>query len=205
MIEQLKAHRYLHHRDRARKPFVTLIVMDLVWSLLPLGLTCIEAQAANLPEYAVKAAYLYQFTRFVEWPASALGAPDAPVSFCVLGTDPFGDLLDAIEEKTVKQRRVIVMRLAQIRDAVSCLVLFISASERPRLGQILAVVKDHPVLTVSDIEGFAWSGGIVEFVLQENKIRFAINGEAAARAGTKISSKLLSLAVASGAQQEGSP
>jgi hypothetical protein len=154
----------------------------------------VSAQLPTVPEYAVKAAYLYQFTKFIDWPESALGDQGQPVSFCVLGQDPFGRLLDEIEGKTVKQRRVIVKHLTKIPDAARCLVLFISASEHQRIGPILSALQNRPVLTVSDLDGFAHAGGVIEYVLQEDRVRFIINSHAGASAGIKISSKLLSLA-----------
>lgn len=166
-----------------------------------------RAETGALPEFALKSAYLYQFTLFIEWPADAFDDPNAPVVVCVLGDDPFGPFLDALTQKTTQARPLQVRRILRVRDSGGCHVLFVSASERARLTAVLASLAHRRILTVSDIEGFAGAGGIVEFVPVENKIRFEINLEAAKQSGLRISSKLLSLAmlVNHGTSEGGAP
>jgi YfiR/HmsC-like len=154
---------------------------------LPLG--------AQELEYQLKAAFLYNFVKFVEWPAEAFNGEKSPLSICIHGTDPFGDTLDTVVRgETVGERGLIVQRPESLSDLRDCHVLFVSRSEKARLPEILARVEGEPVLTVGDADGFLKAGGIINFVLEENKVRFAINPEAAERNRLKISSKLLRLA-----------
>lgn len=187
---------------RKLAPWVIGAMALVVWLMLGnLAGLARSAQAGGepLPEYAVKSAYLYQFTHFVEWPSDAFGDAHAPFILCVLGEDPFGQALDVLMKKTSQARRLLVQRVRQVKEAESCHVLFISASEKDHVAQALSSLATRSLLTVSDIEGFAQDGGIVEFVERENKIRFAINVRAANKAGIRISSKLLSLALIVGA------
>lgn len=152
------------------------------------------AQAAA-SEYDVKAAFLYNFTKFVEWPASAFPDDRSNFQFCVLGEDPFGKSLQPVADEQVAGRRITLLRTARMSEPEGCQILFISQSEKERLTQILAELRDVPVLTVSDTSGFTDRGGIINFILEGTKVRFEINQESAERAGLKISAKLLRLAV----------
>jgi YfiR/HmsC-like len=151
----------------------------------------ISAQTAS--EYEVKAAFLYNFTKFVEWPETAF--PDDSFRVCVLGDDPFGKSLKALTGQEVAGRKLQVLSFREdIAKTEECHVLFISRSERERLAEILSGVRNSPVLTVADSRGFLDGGGVINFVLEGSKVRFEINQEAAERTGIKISSKLLRLA-----------
>jgi len=143
-------------------------------------------------EYQVKAAFLLNFTKFVEWPAGDASKPDAPISICILGEDPFGHTLDQIVEgETVNGRRVTVQRLKE-EQPKACEVLFVSSSEK----NVKKVLDDLPtgVLTVGEGEGFLRAGGAIAFVLENRRVRFDINQNAARNAKLKISSKLLNVA-----------
>lgn len=161
-----------------------------------------RAQVAG--EYDVKAAFLYNFTKFVEWPPTAFFDERSALNLCVLGEDPFGRSLPEIvgEGEEVAGRRLTLVRMGELADPTVCHVLFVSRSERNRLPRILAAVGSFPVLTVGDTPGFLNQGGIVNFTLEGSKVRFEISQTAAERAGIKISSKLLRLAkrVAGGAR-----
>lgn len=163
----------------------------LAVTLLCWLLGSMPAQAAEPLEYQVKAAFLYNFARFIEWPVDTYADR---FSICVLGEDPFGAALQRLAEKQIRGVQIQVRRLSSIDGADSCQVLFIASSERHALVEVLAHVAGKPVLTVSDIKGFARVGGIVEFYLDRKRIRFAVNPRAAHRAGLSVSSKLLSLA-----------
>jgi len=146
-------------------------------------------------EYEIKAAFLYNFARFAEWPPTAV--PDSPDVFVigVLGTDPFGDILDEIAAtRTVGDKRIVVRRFATLDEYTPCHILFVAASERARMAAVIEKLRDAPVLLVADTAGFAQAGGTVDLVVEENKVRFEVNPVAAERAGVKISSKLLRLA-----------
>jgi hypothetical protein len=186
----LRAHsRRACHRNRGRRPLGWAIALLL--SLAPLSG---QADPPSLPEYAIKAAYLYQFSSFIAWPPESVSDPGTPFCICVLGSDPFGPLLDSLERKTVQGREVAIRRMPQLQEPAGCHILFVSASEAPRVDRILEALGTQPIVTVGDLPGFAQAGGIIEFVRHQNNIRFTINLDSARRAGLKISSKLLSLA-----------
>ena len=145
-------------------------------------------------EYAVKAAFLYNFTKFVEWPPKAFADERSPLKICVLGADPFGKALRSFMDEEVGGRRLQLLRVDTLNNPAACHVLFVCRSERDRLPQILAAVRGAPVLTVADTAGFLDDGGMVNFVLEGGKVRFEIDQEAAERSGIRISSKLLALA-----------
>jgi uncharacterized protein DUF4154 len=164
--------------------------------LLTVLLAAFQAAAATetAAEYDVKAAFLYNFTKFVEWPPEAFTDAGSPFQLCVLGEDPFGKSLQAIAEEPVGERKITLLRTPKMADPAGCQILFISRSEKERMPQILSELRDAPVLTVGDTGGFLDHGGIINFILEGGKVRFEINQEAAERAGIKISSKLLRLA-----------
>lgn len=147
-------------------------------------------------EYAIKAAYLYQFARYVQWPASAFSSDTSPVVIGVLGTDPFGTVLDEISRtKQIDGRAIVIRRFASLSDYTPCHILFVGASISAD-QKIAAIQKLHrsPVLLVGEEPGFAEQGGTVNFYMEENRIRFEINAEVAKQQQLRISSKLLSLA-----------
>jgi hypothetical protein len=171
-----------------------MAVLRLRFLLLALLLAAPALAAAPAAsEYDVKAAFLYNFTKFVDWPSEAFSDPSS-LRICVLGEDPFGKSLQAVTDEQVGGHKLIVTRTESLARPAGCQVLFISRSEREKLPQILAALKDAPVLTVADTNGFADRGVIINFVLEGSKVRFEINTDAADRAKIKISSKLLQLA-----------
>ena len=153
-----------------------------------------RAQTATTKEYKVKATYLFNFAQFVEWPAAVFGDATAPIVIGVLGDDEFGPFLDQlVQGEKVKGRLLIVKRSRKIDELQGCHILFISKSEEARLTAILALLESSSILTVGEIEGFAQRGGIINFFLEGEKLRFEINPEAADRCGLKIRAQLLSL------------
>ena len=157
------------------------------------------AQDAQPTEYQVKAACLFNFAKFVDWPSPAFPQPASPIVIGILGEDPFRDALqNTIRDKTVDDHPLVIKQLGSQAEATNCHILFISTSEKPRLAQILEGLKGSSVLTVGEMERFTENGGMINFVLDGTKIRFQINKEAATSAGLKISSKLLSLALRPG-------
>jgi hypothetical protein len=165
-----------------------------------------EAQV-SLSEYQVKAAYLFNFLKFVEWPEDAFADPLAPIVIGIVGNDPFGSALpQVIIGKTVQGRDLVIRKYQAGEDLRSTHVLFISVSEKKRIPQILAGLRGSSVLTVADCSDFLTEGGMIQLYSEDNRIRFAINVDAAGRARLKISSKLLSLArVVGGTGKEGGP
>ena len=149
------------------------------------------AESAN--EYQVKAAFLFNFAKFVEWPPNVFPDSDTPLAICVLGQDPFGSYLDdTLRGERVNSRPLTVQRFRNITDVKRCHVLFISRSESGHLNDIVANVKYHKILTVTDVDA-AKSGVIIRFVSEGSRIRFRIDVEAAKAASLTISSKLLRL------------
>ncbi|HKX29309.1 MAG TPA: YfiR family protein [Blastocatellia bacterium] len=168
------------------------LTLILALALAPPGAS-LAAQAPS--EYQVKAAFLFNFAKFIEWPPETFTPGNAPLILGVLGDDPFGDIIDqTISGKTVNGRQLVVKRLKWGQNLKECQILFISASERKRLPQICEMLKGASVLTVSEVEKFAQQGGIINLVMEENKVRFDINTNVAEQARLKISSKLLALA-----------
>jgi hypothetical protein len=158
-----------------------------------------DAQEFRPTEYQVKAAFLFNFAKFVEWPPHAFASGTSPLVIGILGENPFHeDLARTILNKTIDRHPLEINEVRSPTQATNCHILFISTSEKERLPEILKGLKGANVLTVSETERFIDAGGMINFVLQGTKIRFQINKDAAASAGLKISSKLMSLALAPG-------
>ena len=159
-----------------------------------LGPSCLPAQQSNPSEYEVKAAYVYDFGKFVTWPANGTAAREFTI--CVLGVDPFGTTLDATTAgETINGKKIAINRIAKPQEAVSCHILFISSSEESQLKEILATLDKTSVLTVSDISQFTRRGGMIQFVVAANKVRFEVNVTSAERTGLILSSQLLKVAI----------
>jgi hypothetical protein len=171
--------------------------LGIIVALLCLPPGILAAERAPT-EYEVKAAFLFNFAKFVTWPPESFPAAESPVLIGVLGADPFGAALERLAaELRVQGRPLRVVRGTTVAELVRCHVLFISASERDRMGQILQGLRQagSAALTVGETDGFLGAGGIIRFLVEQNKVRFEISAEAAARARLAISSKLLSLGV----------
>jgi len=146
-------------------------------------------------EYQIKAAYLYKFTRFVEWPEEALPDTLSTITIGVLGEgDMYAALESIVKGKQVKGRRLGIKHFGKAEDLVFCHVLFIGRSEKIRLREILEILKGQSTLTVGEEERFARSGGMINFIIVENRVRLEINVRAAEEGDLKISSRLLTLA-----------
>jgi hypothetical protein len=171
-------------------------VLLILWFSIPLVYAAASFAELNGPsEYQIKAAFLYKFAKFIEWPASTFRDPKQPMGICVFGRDPFGHALEeALWGKSIGSRSVFLGRAQQIPELAGCQVVFVSAEESSRVMEIVRGLRGHSALLVGESEGFASSGGAIQFVLDQNRVRFAINPDAANRAGLKISSKLLALA-----------
>jgi hypothetical protein len=162
---------------------------------LPAVLLASIACAQTVDEYQVKAAFLYNFARFVEWPALTFKTEKDPLRICVLGQNPFGNALaEAVGGKAVLGRAFVLSDIADTKQVSECQILFIGSSERKRLRSIFAELRTTGILTVGETEGFASQGGIVNFKLDDGRVRLEINTDAAARANLRISAKVLSLA-----------
>jgi hypothetical protein len=154
---------------------------------------CLCAQ--QLEEYSVKAAFLYNFAKFVDWPAEAFRSPGEPFSICVLGEDPFGRALDDVTAgKTIDGRSVTVRRITDARQTGGCQILFVSASADKHVLSVFTGAKQRGLLTVGDAGSSTSEGVIITFTMESGKVRFEINAAAADRTGLRISAKLMSLA-----------
>lgn len=147
-------------------------------------------------EYREKAAFLYHFGQFVEWPTYAFSSPTAPLVIGVWGGNPFGyELENLVNRQNINGHPLVVQRLDSLAGLKGCHILFIHPSEKTRLPPIFSALQGGPVLTVSEADHFLAAGGMINFVKADGKVRFEINQAAAQRAGLKISSQLLILAV----------
>lgn len=180
---------------RALASRTMLAAIALAWGLLPVPVT--RAQIAKPTDYEVKAAYLYNFGRFVEWPAKVTAAKTGAFSICVLGEDPFGPALDAtLAGEKIGNQKVVARRVSSPHESADCQILFISASEANRLNKIIDSLDKTAVLTVSDIPQFSQHRGMIQLVLEGSRIRFEVNLTATQRAGLTLSSELLKVATA---------
>jgi hypothetical protein len=154
----------------------------------------VNADASVADEYQVKAAFIYNFTKFVEWPPGVFESSDSPISICVLGQNLFGHVLqEAVRGKSVNGRMLVVSGIPDARSATRCQILFVSSFERMRFGAILGELRTG-ILTVGETDGFIEAGGIINLKLESGKTQIQININAAEQSGVRISSKLLSLA-----------
>jgi hypothetical protein len=172
----------------------------LLWRLLlwgaAIGLyTPHGVQAQKPTEYQVEATYLYNFSQFVQWPSRAIATSDS-FDICVLGQDPFGPALNTIlANETIGGKPVAAKRILTPDDAANCRVLFISSSENLRVKEILTALGGASVLTVSDLPRFTERGGMLQFLLMDDRVRFEVNLSATQRAGLSLSSELLKVAI----------
>lgn len=163
------------------------------WLLLALIL-CAPLRAAprGVDEYQLKAVFLFNFARFIDWPDSAFKSSDAPVVIGIVGSDPFGDRLDqAVTGERVRDHPIVVRRYKWHEDLSDCHIVFIASSEASRVQTVLSRLKGRSVLTVSDIANFAVNGGMIGFVTERGRVRLQINLGSTRSASLIVSSKLL--------------
>ncbi|MCM0081942.1 YfiR family protein [Geomonas sp. Red32] len=173
------------------RPWRLLLLVCLLGSSI--WLASPSAARSGAGEYQLKAAFLYNFLKFVDRPAEAVTSPTT-ICIGILGRDPFEDALDSLKGKLAKGRRVVVLRVRSVEEARSCDLLFVSASEKGRLSHLLKQANTLHLLTVADQQGFCEAGGMINLVTVNNRIAFDVNLAAANRARLKISSQLLRLA-----------
>ena len=159
-----------------------------------MGVSRADAQETKRGEYEVKAAFIYNFLKFVELPDKTFAKNLASLNICVFGNDPFGSALTIYEREQVNNKTVLIKQTESLQSLRNCQVVFISRSEKERLPQILKAIRGLHILTIGDADTFERQGVIINFSIAQNKVRFEIDVNAARRAGIRISSKLLSLA-----------
>lgn len=165
----------------------TLLIWVILLTLLPW-----QVQAQLEEADMLKAAFVYNFAKYVQWPKQS--QTDAPFQLCLLGSGRIIDALQRLQGETLQNRPVTVRRTHPTDTFNQCQLLFIGESEHPRLETLLRTINSQPVLTVSDIPDFAMRGGIIGFFWEQSKVRFAINLQSAKKSQLTISSRLLKLA-----------
>lgn len=175
------------------KRTVRLLSMVVVMLVSLFTVRHLPAWAGEL-ENKVKAAYIYNFTKFVDWPGDGSNDTSEPVKICFVGSDPLRTLLGELNNREVKGRPLKIVRFKELNSLESCKIVFISRSEEPQLPQILQRLQGTHVLTVSDIPGFAHKGGMISFVTENDRVKIEISQKAVRQAGLKVSAKLLEVA-----------
>ncbi len=180
-----------------RSPGYSRRVRTVALAILLAGsrLTLASTEAQTPVEYQVKAAFLLNFAKFIQWPSSAFEDQKSPISVCIFRYDPFGSALDEmLRGKNVNNRELLVRRIPDLQQLSSCQLIFVSDREAKRLPDILASLKSGSFLIIGETGSFAERGGSIQFFLEDNRLRFAVNLDALARSRLTASSKLLALA-----------
>lgn len=171
-----------------------MAVLKALRALLALSLACVAAGpvAAAPSEYQVKAVFLFNFSRFVEWPAAAFPSAEAPFSICVFGHDPFGtDLDDVVKGETAAGRPIVVRRVEKVAAVAGCQILFLDHVESRQIDEVVAATEGHHTLTVSDVAGQAQRGFTIRLVTEQGRVRLRVDVGSARAAGLVINSNLL--------------
>jgi hypothetical protein len=179
-------------REKLSIKFFSVVIICIFFVLL--WISNGYAQKKKPGEYEVKAAFLYNFLKFIEWPDKDSSYYSGSFNICVFGEDPLADALESIQDETIGQKQVVVKHVNALQQAKSCHVLFISSSEEENLEQITRALKGMNILLVGDTEGYAQKGVLINFYMEQNKVRFEINADAVKWSGLRMSSKLLNLA-----------
>ena len=185
--------------DRATRPVLSLrpLLIAVAAACAFLAIPVLRAQNPRPTDYQVKATYLYNFGRFIEWPGKVAAAQGSSFTVCVLGQDPFGPSLDAtLAGETIGGKTVVAKRISSAEESGDCQILFLSLTDDSRLNKIIADLDKKAVLTVSDMPRFVKRGGMIQFVLEGKKVRFEVNLTATQHAGLTLSSELLKVATA---------
>lgn len=183
------------------KPYILLLTL---FSLVLVAAPRVRADSEKSKEYQIKAAFLYNFINFVDWPKEKVEDNDNLITIGIIGKDPFEQAFEPLKNKQAKGKKVLIKRFISFKESTlstdqieairKCHLLFICRSEKEQLRKIINIVKDHNVLTVGDMNDFLESGGIINFVIDDQKVRFEINNNSAKQAKLNIRSKLLRLA-----------
>lgn len=173
----------------------TIILIHCVWLIGFMMPAYAEIEHGFEREYEIKAAFIYNFAKFVEWPEDTFTDAKAPLVLGIVGSSPIGAALESLENKTVRGRQLIIQQVAAQNNLSQCHMIYICESEKSDMNRILEHLGSQPVLTISDIQNFVATGGHINLVIRQNKIRFIINSIAAKKANLKISSRLLKLSI----------
>lgn len=174
---------------------ITIIIIHCVWLIGSIMPAYAEIAHGFEREYEIKAAFIYNFAKFIEWPETKFTDAKAPLILGILGSGPIGAALESLENKTVRGRQLTIQQVAAPENLSQYHMLYICKSEKPELNRIIEHLGSQPILTISDIQDFVKTGGHINLVIRQNKIRFIINSVAAKKANLKISSRLLKLSM----------
>lgn len=174
---------------------VVFFLFGCLPALLGLAFGVPDAKGQVSREYELKAVFLYNFVQFTDWPSNAFASADSPIVIGILGPDPFGPALpNTVRGETIHGHPFAIKYYRRADEIKTCDILFISQSETRRVNEIVRSLKGKPILTVADVDAPSSSGAIIRFVIQNNKVHFRVNQEAAAAANITLSSKLLRVA-----------
>ena len=174
---------------------VRRLIIFMVMMMLGQASCALAQDSEASSEYLIKAGYIYNFAKLVEWPATAFAQPDSPIVIGIIGNDPFGPIIDKVlEGKKVNGHPFLIKRLKATADVKECHILFIGSSLSSHVADTIRLTRGTHILTISEIPGFADRGGIINLTLEQNKVRFEVNVDAAKEADLNISSRLLVLA-----------
>jgi len=174
------------HKCRISHLLTVSVLIFMAW--------CGSAYSDASREYQLKAAYLLNFARFIYWPEQAFQDDRQSFNICVYGKSPFGDSLDRLSNKKIKSRDIEIKYISSLSQLKACHMVYISESMKKDYPKIIKKLDDRAVLSVSDIGGFSQNGGMIEFVIVHNKIKFEINVEQSSKSGIKYRSQLLEVA-----------
>ena len=174
---------------------IRFIAACLMSVSLTIPISAQNASSVAPSEYLIKAGFTYNFAKLMQWPDKAFPQPDSPIVIGILGADSFGNTLhEVLTGKTVNGRSFVVKQLKLGSDLRNCNIVFVSASETAHLEEIFRLIRGLPILTIGETPNFARHGGIINFILEDDKVHFEVNVEAAKQADIAISSRLLALA-----------
>ena len=168
-----------------------LLLISVLFTMFRVPSTWADETVSS--EYLVKAAFLYNFAKFVDWPEGSFHHDDSPLTILVYGENPFGEAFGSLKGKTVKGRKLIIKHYSGLIDLERCHIMFISSSEEKYVPSIIKKIKGKNILSVADMDGFAQRGGMINLIKTADRLRIEINAGAAELAGMSISSKLLNL------------
>lgn len=172
-----------------------IVAVCLICAALAFPSRAQTVDSSDSSEYLIKAGFIFNFANLMQWPGNAFSKPDSPIVIGILGADTFGGTLDEVlSGKKVNGRSFVVKHLKWGMDLKDCNIVFVSSSESAHLEEIFRLLKGLPILTIGETASFARRGGIINFILVDDKVRFEVNVEAAKQADISISSRLLALA-----------
>lgn len=167
--------------------------LEVFMALCIMAFTGLRARSQTLfgPEYHVKAAFIYNFAKFVEWPQDKFDNNNDPVILCISSNNPQINVFFSLNNKTVGGKKMAVRKCEDLEDIKDCHILFLDSTDKEFIRENLKSVKEHSILTVGHIKGFTQMGGIINFFTVEDRLKFEVNLDAAKRSGLKLGSQLL--------------